>query len=297
MVLKNVLKCLGMATIIGFASCSDDETAMAGTQQLNLEISGLEDLGAAFQYEGWIIVDGAPVSTGTFTVDADGNTSDNAFQVSEEDAAAATKFVISVEPIPDTDPAPSAVKVLAGDFSGDAATLSVSDPAALGTNFESATGKYIIATATDGNADMNELSGVWFLDNSSGSAEAGLDLPTLPAGWAYEGWAVVDGTPLSTGTFTSVSGSDNSGIYNGTVAGPPFPGEDFLNNAPDGITFPLSLSSRTVVISVEPVPDNSPAPFVLKPLVGQVPANVQIHTALDMSNNAVATNPTGTVSK
>ena len=46
------------------------------------------------------------------------------------------------------------------------------------------------------------------------------------------------------------------------------PGEDFFLNAPSGETFPLDVRGRTVVISVEPVPDNSPAPFAMKPLVG-----------------------------
>ena len=32
--------------------------------------------------------------------------------------------------------------------------------------------------------------------------------------------------------------------------------------------FVVSIVDRTIVISVEPVPDDSPAPFALKPLVG-----------------------------
>ena len=297
MILKNVLKCLGMAAVISLASCSDDDAMPVGAQDLNMNVTGLQALGADYQYEGWIIVDGAPVSTGTFTVDENGTPSQTTFQVATEDAAAATKFVVSIEPVQDADPAPSAVKILAGDFSGDTSTLTTSDAAALGTSFESATGKFIIATPTDGNPDVNEESGVWFLDNSSGSPMVGLDLPTLPAGWAYEGWAVIDGTPVSTGTFTSMTGADNANPHNGQSMSPPFPGEDFLNNAPAGLTFPTDLSSATIVVSVEPVPDNSAAPFVLKPLVAPVGANVATHTALDMSNNALATNPTGSVTK
>ena len=188
------------------------------------------------------------------------------------------------------------MKVLAADFIGNSSTLTTSDPA-LGKDFTAASGKYIIATPTDGNGDINEESGVWFLDISSGSPVAGLLLPTLPEGWAYEGWAVIDGTPISTETFIFALGSDNSGVYNGQVAGPPFPGEDFLNNAPEGLSFPVDLSSKTVVISVEPVPDNSAAPFALKPLVSQVASDVMTHTFQDMGNNAVATNPTGSVTR
>jgi len=126
---------------------------------------------------------------------------------------------------------------------------------------------------------------------------ASLDLPTLPDSWIYEGWAVVDGTPISTGTFATASGADNDSRFSGTAGGPPYPGEDLLNNAPAGLTFPVDLSGKTVVISVEPVPDNSAAPFALKPLVGSVPADALDHTLYDMNNNAAATNPTGSVSR
>ena len=160
------------------------------------------------------------------------------------------------------------------------------------------TGTYILATPTDGGMDTDEASGVWFLDNTNAPpAVAGLDLPTLPAGWAYEGWAVINNTPISTGTFTSVSGADDSGIFSGDASGPAYPGEDFLNNAPAGVTFPVNLQGAPIVISVEPVPDNSAAPFLLKPLVGMTPADAATHTALSMGNNATATNPTGTATK
>ena len=168
--------------------------------------------------------------------------------------------------------------------------------AALGDDFTSATGTYILATPTDGNDDMNELSGVWFLDPSGPSA--GLALPTLPNGWKYEGWAVMGNTAVSTGTFTSVSGNDESALFSGTTASAPmYPGEDFLMNAPSGLTFPTDLSGGTMVISVEPDPDNSLAPFLLKPLVGMVPNPAMDHVAYTMSNNATATNPTGTANR
>ena len=121
-------------------------------------------------------------------------------------------------------------------------------------------------------------------------------MPTLEAGWKYEGWAVVNGMPISTGTFTSVSGMDNSATFSG-MGGPAYPGEDFLFNAPTGWMFPLDLRGGNAVISIEPYPDNSTDPFVLKPLVGMIDASATDHTPYTMGNNATATNPTGTVSK
>lgn len=284
---------LSLFVIILATSCGDDDSPV--NESLNVSITGLEDLGTDFMYEGWVIVDGSPVSTGLFSVDGNGTPSKTSFDIDADDLAAATTFVVTIEPSPDNDPAPSAVKILGGDFNGNTTSLSINHAAALGTDFATATGGYILATPTDGE-NNNELSGVWWLDPAGGPG-AGLTLPTLPAGWAYEGWAVIDGTPVSTGTFTSASGADAAAIYSGTEAGPAYPGEDFLNNAPSGLTFPTDLTAATIVISVEPVPDNSTAPFLLKPLIGSVPAAATDHTFYEMNNEGNSSTPTGTVTR
>ncbi len=270
---------------------SDDDATLDTTSEFQLNIDGLEDLGSDYAYEGWIIVDGAPKTTGVFTIDANGNLSTNTFAVDADDLTNASTFVLTIEPSPDNDPAPSSVHILGGDITDGIANLTIGHATALGTDLMSSTGNYILATPTNGN-DNDERSGVWWLDPTAGPG-AGLSLPTLPDGWIYEGWAVINGTPVSTGTFRSATGADNSAAFSGTMAGPPFPGEDFLQNAPDGLTFPVDLSEGIVVISVEPFPDNSAAPFLLKPLVGAVPANAPDHSLLGMDNNAAATNPTG----
>jgi hypothetical protein len=278
--------------IIGLSivGCDDKDK----NQDLTLNISGLEDLGDDYKYEGWIIVDGNPVTTGLFTVDANGNLSDNSFAIDADDLDAASTFVLTIEPSPDSDPSPSSVHVLAGDFSGNSASLTIDHSAALGNDFTNAKGGYILATPTSA-IDTDEDSGVWFLDPSGPTAA--LDLPDLPAGWAYEGWVVINGTPVTTGTFTSVSGADGSAAFSGPQSGPPFPGEDFLNNAPSGLSFPTSLNGGTIVISIEPVPDNSPNPFTLKPLVSQVPSELGVHTLNSMTNNIANTSITGSVSR
>ncbi len=272
-------------------SCDDDE---GSTSMLNLSINGLEDLGSEFAYEGWLIVDGSAVSTGVFTVNDNGNLSSNFFNVDQNDLNNASSFVLTIEPSPDNDPDPSDVHILAGDFSNSSATLTIGHSSALNNNFSSAAGKYILATPTDG-MNNNENSGVWFLDLTSGSPSTGLTLPTLPQGWIYEGWAVIDGTPVTTGTFSSVSAVDNAAPFSGTMGGPSYPGEDFLNNAPAGLTFPTDLSGGMAVISIEPVPDNSPNPFLLKPLVASIPSAAQDHFTYNM--NASTSYPTGTASR
>lgn len=291
------LKTFALAFLaLGFlASCEKDDDDSKTSSSLNLQISGLEDLGSDYVYEGWIIVDGAPVTTGTFSVNSSGSLSKTAFTLNSDQVSKATAFVLTIEPQNDPDPAPSKVHILAGDISNNSASLSVAHGAALGSDFSASTGKYILATPTNG-ADNDEKSGVWFLDPTSGTPVAGLDLPTLPEGWEYEGWAVIGGVPVTTGKFTALDAADAAAPYSGTQQGPPFPGEDFLVNAPTGLSFPTDLSGAKIVISIEPVPDNSSAPFLLKPLLGDVAANAADHTAYSLGNISGNTNPTGSAS-
>ncbi len=291
----NWIFALIIMTSVLFTSCSDDDdTSGLANDTFTLNTTGLEDLGNDFAYEGWLIVDGSPVTTGTFSVDASGVPSQNSFEVDANDLATATAFVLTIEPSPDSDPSPTDVHILGGDLSNGIGNLSVGHATALGDDFTGSTGGYILATPTDGGMDTDENSGVWWLDPAAGPGP-GLSLPTLPAGWIYEGWAVVDGIPISTGRFAATSGADDFSGFSGSAGGPPFPGEDLLSNAPSGLDFPIDLAGKTVVISVEPVPDNSPAPFTLKPLVGPVPADADDHTFYEMNNNASATNPSGSI--
>lgn len=229
-------------------------------------------------YEGWLIIDGAAVSTGRFNVvageavDLDGEPVDE-FAL-DFDPTAASAVVVSIEPAGDSDPAPSDTHILAGDIADGSAPLSIDHPAALGTDFATASGEFVLATPTDGDRVNDEFSGVWFL--TFPGPTPGLDLPTLPDGWIYEGWTVIEGIPVTTGTFSRVDASDNEAPYSGTVRTPNFPGEDYLQNAPDGLTFPTNLQGATVVISVEPLAEDNPQPFALKPLAGPVPADAEL---------------------
>lgn len=282
---KIALLILGMAVVV--TSCKKNQQ-----KTISVNISGLENLGSDFVYEGWMIFEENPVSTGTFTVNDMGTMSKTDFDVDKEVAESGSKFVLTIEPANDTDPKPSNVHLVAGDMSGGTATLNVTNGAALGDDYSSAMGTYILATPTDGPM-TNETSGVWFLD-PTGAPDASLTLPTLPSGWIYEGWAVIDGTPISTGKFTDTGIADNDAPYSGTLAGPPFPGEDFIVSAPTGLTFPTDLSDGKIVISIEPVPDNSTAPFLLKPLVGTVPSAAVSGTNYTMDQN-LSSLPTGSV--
>jgi hypothetical protein len=283
-------------SLITFFACSEENNSVepiSGT--LTLNISGLEDLGNTAVYEGWIMVDGSPKSTGTFTVDTSGNLSQTSFELNESELNSATTFILTIEPNPDPSSDPSDIHLIAGDFNGGNASLTVNHPAALGNDFMNIAGKYILATPTNGR-DTNENSGIWFLDLSSGSPTVGLNLPILPSGWKYEGWTVIDGVPVTTGTFLMTDVVDDYDPYSGNMTGPSFPGEDFLINPPTGLTFPTNIAGGMAVISIEPSPDNNPNPFTLKPLAKMIPSNAKDHTTYDLDKN-LSSFPTGTATK
>ena len=296
--MKNRISLTILALGFTIAACSTNTESL--DSELRLQFSGLETLQNGFHYEGWLILDDGPITTGKFNVNANGSIVDLAGNPIPDglftlmnDIGSASAFVLTIEPAGDVDDIPADTHHLAGSISNGSATLSLDHSASLGSSFSSSTGDYILATPTDGVND-NENSGIWFLNPSSGSAVAGLNLPTLPAGWRYEGWAVYDGIPLTTGTFTSTTEADAFADFSGTMAGPPFPGEDFLMNAPSGVMFPIDLAGGTAVISIEPYPDDSPAPFALKPLVGMIPTDATDRMVYSMGNNS-GSFPEGTV--
>ncbi|MGB0715829.1 MAG: anti-sigma factor [Phycisphaerae bacterium] len=275
------------------AGCAMDPTDTGGTdpstnRTLEVSFSNLEPLGEGFVYEGWLIVDDAPVAAGRFSVNEDGEPVPSSFEVNDDDASAASMYVLTIEPDVDDDPAPSDTHILAGAFDGSEADLTVEHGAALGDDFTMAMGSFILDTPTTTEVAEDFDQGIWWLDPSGGPG-ASLELPELPAGWVYEGWVVGDDGPVTTGRFLSANeaDADGAGATAGPDAEPRFPGQDFIDP-------PVSLIGYAAVISIEPEPDDSPAPFVLKPLVDMDIEDVGAGVLQDMAN-AADDFPTGTV--
>lgn len=287
-----------LCVTFGFVSCNENENETVLTNgSLELNLVGLEELGADYVYEGWLIVNGTPVSTGTFT----SVEFPQSFEVSQATLDSATRFVLSIEPAVDPDPAPAATKLLAGDFDGSKAKVSVTPVTTDANDFSAAAGTFFLRTPTDeepGTANNgNDIYGVWF-GTPGAPPTSSLELPELAPGWVYEGWVVVEGVgPVSTGTFTNVADRDSSNGFSGTQnnAGPPIPGEDFFLNAPEGFTFPLDVRNRTVVVSIEPSPDDSAAPFAMKPLLGV--AGQETAPSTHSLGKNLSTLPSGSVSR
>jgi len=297
--MKKSFLALALTAALSLSACDSNDSD--DTEQFRLSLSNVDPLTNGFHYEGWLIIDGDAVPAGKFNVTVSGSIVDlngsvivNGVFSINADVSAASAYVLTIEPAGDTDTTPASTHYLAGGLTNGTGGITVGHASALGNNFSTAAGRYILATPTNG-GDSDENSGIWFLDPTGASPAATLDLPVLPAGWKYEGWSVIGGIPVTTGTFLSVTGADDFDGFSSTLnPAPPFPGEDFLENAPGGVTFPTDLAGTTAVISIEPSPDSDPAPFTLKPLVGGVPGAAMPFTVYDLGNNSAGF-PTGQV--
>lgn len=226
--------------------------------------------------------------SGLPTVNGDGYTLwiDGEAIATFSDPTAAT-FELASEPAADAsiEVTLAGAPIVRGTLVDATATLSFAD--VIGTDFADSSGQYILATPTDGTTDgLNERSGVWWTVIPRAQS---LFLPTLPAEWVYEGWTIIDGQPVTSGKFTEPFGTaDQAAPFSGQQPGPPLPGEDYLVNAPDGLTFPVDLRNQLIAISIEPADDTDPAPFPAIVLRGTVPADATDHVAYSVDNVTAA---------
>ena len=254
---------------------------------MTIDFDGLAPLGDAGVYEMWFVgADGNPVSGGTFDADAGPVVLDL-----PDGIPGAVELKVSIET--DDDPAPSQTIVLAGAMDGIAGDRSAELTTADIADFSTASGQYILATPTDGDGPPeNERSGVWW---TILPRQRSLILPELGAGWEYEMWQVIDGVEVAGGKFSDTFAPDDAAPYSGPEDAPPLVGEDFLINAPAGLTFPVDLRGTETFISVEPVPDPSPDSSGIVPLSGIVPVDAEDHNALSVENVSDSRLPTATI--
>jgi|GEM_PF-3447307 len=145
--LKTFLLLIFTASFITACSTSSE----SNSDIIAIELSGVEPLQNGFHFEGWVIINGSPFTTGKFNVDIDGNLitlSGSAILNGEftvdADLSAATTFVLSIEPSGDVDDIPSETHHLSGDISKGRSTLSFTHGASLGNDFTSASGSFIL---------------------------------------------------------------------------------------------------------------------------------------------------------
>lgn len=163
----------------------------SGERLLRLTFSDLPALENGFSYEGWAIVDGRAISTGKLPAGAL-TTATSALVVDVADRA--TAFVLTIEPANDVDPGPTKTHVLAGSIVNGRADLSIAAKEAIGSDFATVTGTFILATPTDGMM-TNETSGVWFLvpPPMVMGMPQGMPMPSLEVVPLTVGWSMRDG--------------------------------------------------------------------------------------------------------
>ncbi|MCP4726091.1 MAG: anti-sigma factor [bacterium] len=293
-----------MISILVLTSCNvgDPFSAEEAITTLILQFNNLPALENDYHYEGWAVVDDEDKSIGKFKINESGvltdiqggpvleNTIGTEFDVSQ-----ATLIKISVEEAGDVNSIPSGSYILAGPVSGFSAVLSVSHAEAMGVSFSSATAKYLLATPSTTDT-LDEKSGIWFQDEIVAEEPVpGIIAFDLESDWEYECWITVDGIELSTGKFDLPGAGDNSIEYLGDGSIPFLPGEDFINNAPAGLTFPLDLSGASIKITLESEKDDDRhAPSLLILFTGQVPFDAVINVNYTLTNQS-STLPSGTI--
>ncbi len=288
-----------ISVLFGCDSSGPEEEEEDGT--LVLSISGLEPLPDGYHFEGWVITtDALTRSVGKFNVDDGGRLVDlSGAQITaglietpfELDSTVYVMF-ISIEPPGDADEMPSDTRLMGGIFVDQTANLRTADVEGIEDALILAAGTYIVATPTDG-PDTNEDSGIWFVNLTGGPPGRGLRTTIPIRGWKYQAWAEFDGILVDMGVITHHSMPDESSLYSGPMAGYNYPGEDFLMNAPPGLSFPTSVINASIRVTLEPDPDPDPAPSQFALFGGRVPPFEQTGETFNLTNQ-IDLFPTGT---
>ncbi len=264
-------------TILTLGGCDSGTSDSAEPQfRVQFSFSGLDALQSGFHYQAWLKVGSEMLSTDAFNLDDEGRFVNltgqfiaSTFFV-ETDISGASMVMISIEGKGDNDTEPSGSIVLAGPVTGSTAVLSTTDANAVGTDYSSSSGTFALLTPTDTDP-TNETGGVWLVNPGMGSSlSAGTSLSTPPSGWMYEGWVEINGVMLSMGKFSRSDALDTGKLYSDPDE-ISYPGEDFLNNPPGGVSFPPDLSGAAVYVTLEPNPDDSLDPYSYRLMEGQVP--------------------------
>ena len=274
---RRVIVAIGAVALVG-AALAGAVGATGSASSVRLTVKNLPALKGA-TYELWVIEGKQKLSGGKFNVAANGKVAGRLS--SSIDPAGADMLAVTIEPKGDRNKVPSGTVILAGKPSSTGARLSFP------INLSRIAGTYLLATPTDDD-DSNETAGIWFL---TPAMKASLNVPTAPAGWAWEGWGVTQETPLTSGRFSKPTGADRSAPFSGPKGGPPFPGEDFVQRLPGGVSAPVDLAdgSSMVVLTLEPdlrgKDPTGPGPFSIKPLVAKVAAGAKDHQSFRLQRD------------
>ena len=296
-----VISIVSLFALVFWLGCdSDDAPDPVGARTLYLQAADLPTLPGDYHYEGWVSIEGEDRSFGKFNTDELSQLSTlggvripaGMFSTGFDLDSSAYAFV-TIEPPGDTNEEPSDTRLMGGLFTGGRADLLVTNYEGLEDELIQARGAYILATPTDG-PGTNETSGLWFINQTAGPNNRGLQVPIPLTGWRYEGWVYAEGAVLSTGPIDHHSRDDLAAPYSGSGPTLGFPGEDFLFNPPPRVNFPLRLGGLRIFVTLEPSPDPDPeTPSTIVLFAGRIPgepvADSTYYLDLDLQGLPTAT--------
>ncbi|MCL4498647.1 MAG: hypothetical protein M1335_00115 [Chloroflexi bacterium] len=239
------------------------------------------------EYAAWASVNGKNVLLGEFTVNSNGkivglNGKELGSFTTSQDLTNTTEVFVTVEKSKLNGRGPSNTRILQGSVSNNSASLKFP------VDFSNASGTVVLAIMSkpiDGNM-VPLTNGAWFVKMSGNKAGKGLNIPNAPGGWQYGGWASKNNMmPLRIGMFTSPTQADNFNGFGSALSQPDFPGQNFLQNAPNGYTFPLNLQGSIIWVTLEPNPGTGQSPFPLVLFKKNIPGNQGAGRNIGMGNN------------
>lgn len=182
--------------------------------------------------------------------------------------------------------------LLRGRLSTTEATLELVLPDVTGTHTA------LLVAPTD--SKIPGTGGIWFAKTGAVKRKPGPGLSLAPpaAGWLYGGFVTTaSGTTLPTGAFRDAGAADQGSPFLGKGRGLGVPGEDFVANPPDGVTFPLNLADGRTTVTIGLLPDfaaDARVPF-LSLLTTRVPYKQKSATPFTLAPVAAEEFPRGVV--
>lgn len=257
--------------------------------KLYIRLDSFKRLQGGYNYEGWLMLKGTPVSTGKFNLDPENlNVYDtlnkphgyiaNVLFVFKQDISTADEFFITMEPKGDMDLIPTGIKIVFGKIDSLKSKAEALNSDAIGLDFKLSTGSYIIGTRSTIPVDKFPF-GIWFAKRVKGEEDilTGLNLPAITqnASWTYEAWLIYKTVPtdeyFKIGRFIKPDAPDSSKL---SPLAPnqvpiPVPGEDFIYDD----TLKLNNGSYKLLITLEPRIDNEKnSPFFIKLFENNIPS-------------------------
>jgi len=245
-----------------FAGCNQTPTeitplprALGEVEAVYFEATGLKPLDPATEgvYVLWALRDRNQAGLlGDFYIDATGAVVDvegnpqPEFRTEEFAMRNINGLLVTIEIQGGNWEAPSGMQILSGTYIDRVANLIVP----ISTAITSAGGSLRVFTPTDG-PNTNETSGFWMVD---AAGDPSLNVPDTSAALEYETYIEIGGQNLNVGRFESAGTADDFCRFcaeNADFPPPERPGDDLLENTPEGLVFPTDISGATVRISLE----------------------------------------------